>query len=144
VSKAKQVSQYTTYRLDDEELLELLDAYMKGVPPGGPTRLLGVMRKELNVRQNEHWEAAMDRQLWIEDRGQAPQDLYLEAPGPNKVEVIKLIRSVTRLGLAEAKKLVDDAPKIVKQGLSINEAQEIRQQLIAAGATVRVVNHSAP
>ena len=58
--------------------------------------------------------------------------------GPNKVNVIKVVRAVTGLGLKEAKDLVDGAPKPVKEGVSKAEAEAIQKQLIEAGATCEV------
>ena len=58
--------------------------------------------------------------------------------GPNKVSVIKAVREVTTLGLREAKELVEAAPKAVKEGISKDEAQTIKQKLEAAGAKVTV------
>jgi len=56
--------------------------------------------------------------------------------GPNKVKVIKVVREVTGLGLKEAKEVVDGAPKIVKEGASKEEANEIKTKLEAEGAKV--------
>jgi large subunit ribosomal protein L7/L12 len=56
--------------------------------------------------------------------------------GDKKIQVIKVVREVTSLGLAEAKKLVEEAPKVVKEGLSKAEAEELKKKLEEAGATV--------
>jgi large subunit ribosomal protein L7/L12 len=56
--------------------------------------------------------------------------------GPNKISVIKVVREITNLGLKEAKDLVDAAPKIVKEGVGKEEAEEIKKKLEAAGAKV--------
>ncbi len=56
--------------------------------------------------------------------------------GPNKVKVIKVVREVTGLGLKEAKDVVDGAPKVVKEGVSKEEAEEIQKKLEAEGAKV--------
>jgi large subunit ribosomal protein L7/L12 len=56
--------------------------------------------------------------------------------GDKKIQVIKVVREVTCLGLAEAKKLVEEAPKVVKEGLSKAEAEELKKKLEEAGATV--------
>lgn len=58
--------------------------------------------------------------------------------GPNKIQVIKEIRTVTSLGLKEAKDLVDSAPKPIKEGVNKEEAEEIKKKLIAVGATVEL------
>src|SRR5262249_48407013 len=65
-------------------------------------------------------------------------DVILQAAGGNKINVIKVVREVTALGLKEAKDLVEAAPKAVKEGVSKEEAETIRQKLADAGATVEV------
>ena len=65
-------------------------------------------------------------------------DVELTEVGPNKVKVIKVVREVTGLGLKEAKEAVDSAPKIVKEGASKEEAEEIKAKLEAEGAKVTV------
>ena len=63
-------------------------------------------------------------------------DVILQAIGGNKINVIKVVREVTALGLKEAKDLVEAAPKAVKEGVSKEEAETIKQKLSDAGATV--------
>ncbi len=65
-------------------------------------------------------------------------DVVLQAVGGNKINVIKVVREVTALGLKEAKDLVEAAPKAVKEGVTKDEAETIRQKLADAGATVEV------
>ena len=65
-------------------------------------------------------------------------DVVLQAAGGNKINVIKVVREVTALGLKEAKDLVEAAPKAVNEGVSKEEAEAIRQKLADAGATVEV------
>ena len=65
-------------------------------------------------------------------------DVILQAIGGNKINVIKVVREVTALGLKEAKDLVEAAPKAVKEGVSKEEAESIKQKLSDAGATVEV------
>jgi len=65
-------------------------------------------------------------------------DVILQAVGGNKINVIKVVREVTALGLKEAKDLVEAAPKAVKEGVSKEEAETIKQKLTDAGATVEV------
>ena len=64
--------------------------------------------------------------------------VVLKEVGPNKIQVIKEVRSVTGLGLAEAKALVDGAPKSVKESLPKKEAEELKAKLEAAGAKVEI------
>ena len=65
-------------------------------------------------------------------------DVELTEVGPNKVKVIKVVREVTGLGLKEAKDVVDGAPKVVKQGASKDEAEDVKAKLEAEGAKVTV------
>ena len=65
-------------------------------------------------------------------------NLILKEIGANKINVIKVVREVTTLGLKEAKELVESAPKAVKEGISKEEANSIKEKLEAAGATVEV------
>ena len=63
-------------------------------------------------------------------------DVELTEVGPNKVKVIKVVREITGLGLKEAKEVVDGAPKMVKEGASKAEAEDIKTKLEAEGAKV--------
>jgi len=62
--------------------------------------------------------------------------VVLKEGGANKINVIKVVREITGLGLKEAKALVDEAPKPVKEGVNKDEANEIKKKLTEAGATV--------
>jgi large subunit ribosomal protein L7/L12 len=64
--------------------------------------------------------------------------VVLTAAGANKINVIKVVREVTSLGLKEAKDLVDGAPKTVKEGVNKDEAEAIKKKFVDAGATVEV------
>ena len=76
---------------------------------------------------NFHTEAAEEKDEF---------DVELTEVGPNKVKVIKVVREVTGLGLKEAKEMVDGAPKVVKEGASKAEAEDIKTKLEAEGAKV--------
>jgi len=65
-------------------------------------------------------------------------DIHLTAVGANKVNVIKEIRTITGLGLIEAKTLVESAPKVIKSGINKEECEKIKAVLETAGATVEV------
>ena len=65
-------------------------------------------------------------------------DVILSSPGEKKIQVIKEVRSITSLGLKEAKDLVDGAPNPVKEGVSKEEAQTLKTQLENAGAVVEI------
>ena len=65
-------------------------------------------------------------------------DVVLTGFGGNKIAVIKVVRKLTSLGLKEAKDLVESAPKAIKEGVSKDEAEEVRKQFEEAGATVEL------
>ena len=65
-------------------------------------------------------------------------DVVLTGFGDKKLGVIKVIREITGLGLKEAKDLVEGCPKNVKEGISKEEAEKLKEQLVAAGATVEI------
>ncbi|MBN62551.1 MAG: 50S ribosomal protein L7/L12 [Gemmatimonadetes bacterium] len=80
----------------------------------------------------------------VADGGEAAEaekdsfDVVLTSAGEKKIQVIKVVREITSLGLKEAKALVDEAPKPVKEGASKDEAEEIQNRLQEAGATVEL------
>jgi large subunit ribosomal protein L7/L12 len=65
-------------------------------------------------------------------------DVVLKAPGANKLQIVKLVKELTGLGLKEAKDLVDGAPKTIKEGLPKDEAENLKKQLTEAGAEVEL------
>ena len=65
-------------------------------------------------------------------------DVVLKSAGANKIQVIKVVREVTGLGLKEAKAVVDEAPKTVKEAVSKDDAESIKAKLVEAGAEVEV------
>ncbi len=65
-------------------------------------------------------------------------NVLLKSSGESKLSVIKVVREVTALGLKEAKDLVDAAPKVIKEGLKKEEAEEMKKKLEEAGATVEL------
>lgn len=65
-------------------------------------------------------------------------DVILKAVGANKIAVIKVVREITGLGLVEAKGVVDNAPKPIKEGISKDAADEVAEKLKAAGAEVEI------
>lgn len=65
-------------------------------------------------------------------------DVVLKGPGANKLQIVKLVKELTGLGLKEAKDLVDGAPKTIKEGLPKDEAENLKKQLLEAGADVEL------
>ena len=73
-----------------------------------------------------------------EEEASSTVDVLLAAAGDKKIQVIKVVRAATGLGLKEAKALVDEAPKPVKEGIDRDEADKLKKELEEAGATVEV------
>jgi large subunit ribosomal protein L7/L12 len=65
-------------------------------------------------------------------------DVILEGAGGKKIQVIKVVRELTSLGLKEAKDLVDSAPKAIKEGVTKDEAEAMKSKLEAEGATIKI------
>ncbi|HOE66281.1 MAG TPA: 50S ribosomal protein L7/L12 [Candidatus Hydrogenedentes bacterium] len=72
------------------------------------------------------------------DEGPSSYDVILASAGAQKIQVIKVVRELTGLGLKEAKDLVDGAPKPVKEGLSEEEAKGLKEKLEAVGASIEL------
>jgi large subunit ribosomal protein L7/L12 len=73
-----------------------------------------------------------------EEEEQSAFDVVITAAGDKKIQVIKVVRAATSLGLKEAKALVDEAPKPVREGVDRDEAERLKQELEEAGATVEI------
>ena len=69
---------------------------------------------------------------------QSTFDVIITSPGDKKIQVIKVVRAATSLGLKEAKALVDEAPKAVREGVDKDEADKLKQELEEAGASVEI------
>ena len=65
-------------------------------------------------------------------------DVIITAAGDKKIQVIKVVRAATSLGLKEAKALVDEAPKAFREGVDTDEAEKLKQELVEAGASVEI------
>ncbi len=65
-------------------------------------------------------------------------DVILKNAGANKLQIVKLVKELTGLGLKEAKEMVDSAPKTIKEGASKDEAESLKKQLVEAGAEVEL------
>jgi large subunit ribosomal protein L7/L12 len=73
-----------------------------------------------------------------EEEEQTAFDVVITAAGDKKIQVIKVVRAATSLGLKEAKALVDEAPKAVREGVDKDEADKLKQELEEAGASVEI------
>jgi len=81
---------------------------------------------------------ALEKDEKVEEAEKTEFDVVLTGVGDKKIQVIKVVRSVTSLGLKEAKELVDGAPNKVKEGISKEDAENIKKQLEEAGAIVDI------
>ncbi len=81
---------------------------------------------------------ALEKDEKVEEAERTEFDVVLTGIGDKKIQVIKVVRSVTNLGLKEAKELVDGAPNKVKEGVSKEDAENIKKQLEEAGAIVDI------
>jgi large subunit ribosomal protein L7/L12 len=107
---------------------------------------------ELKNKLEEEWGVTAAAPVAVAAPGAAPEaggdgaaaeektefDVVLASPGGQKIQVIKVVRALTGLGLKEAKDLVDGAPNPVKEGIPQDEADQIKAQLEEAGATVEI------
>ncbi len=73
-----------------------------------------------------------------EEQGPTEVSVILKEVGATKVQVIKAVREITGLGLVEAKGLVDKVPSPIKENIAVEEAEAIKEKLVAAGATVEI------
>jgi large subunit ribosomal protein L7/L12 len=108
------------------ELAELVKAMEEkfGVSAAAPVMMAGMM-----PAAGGEQAAAVEKDTF---------DVILAGAGEKKIQVIKVVREITNLGLKEAKALVDEAPKPVKEGITKQEAEEIQTRLQEAGATVEL------
>ena len=103
--------------------------------------LATVLKEEYGIEPAAAAVAVAGASVAGEEGGAAEKtefDVVLTAPGGAKLQVVKLIKELTGLGLKEAKGLVDSAPKPVKEGVTKDEAESLKNQLEEAGAEVEV------
>ena len=119
--------------------------YIKGISVLELSQLVKELEKELGVSAAAAMPMAMPAGGGAAGGGAAaPAEeqtefaVHLTAAGDKKINVIKVVREVTSLGLKEAKDLVDGAPKVVKEGVSKDEAAAIKKKFEEVGATVEV------
>ena len=130
--------QASTVTLDPE--LEVLFTQIDKLPLGKAAQLVKAMEARWGVSA-----AAPVAMAAAGGGGAAPAveekttfDVILKAAGPNKINAIKVVRELTSLGLKEAKALVEEAPKAVKEGLTKDEANAIKAKLVEVGAEVEI------
>ncbi len=99
--------------------------------------LVDMMKEEFGVDPSAVAVAAQPAAS-AEDEGDVTKTVVLANAGGQKLQVIKLVREITGLGLVDAKKLVDGCPSAIKENIDPEEAEEIKNKLVEAGATVEV------
>lgn len=127
-----------TVELDEE--LEAIFTQLDALPIGKAANLVKAMEERWGVSAAAPVAVAAAGPA---DGGEAAEektdfDVILESFGEKKINVIKAVRAITGLGLKEAKALVEEAPKAVKEGASKDDAEEIKKTLEEAGATVKL------
>lgn len=105
--------------LDLSELVKILEEKF-GVSAAAPAMMMGAMPAAAAEAQEE----------------KSSFDIELTDGGANKIAVIKVVREITEMGLKEAKDLVDGAPKVIKEGVKKEEAEEIKKKIEEAGGKV--------
>jgi large subunit ribosomal protein L7/L12 len=100
--------------------------------------LVQVMEDKFGVSAAAPVAMAAPPEAVAQEEEQTSFDIILKEVGANKIGVIKVVRGLTELGLKEAKDLVDSAPQTMKEGVSKDEAEDIKKQFEEAGATVEL------
>ncbi len=127
-----------TVELDEE--LEAIFTQLDALPIGKAANLVKAMEERWGVSAAAPVAVAA---AGPDDGGDAAEektdfDVILESFGEKKINVIKAVRAITGLGLKEAKALVEEAPKAIKEGASKDDAEEIKKTLEEAGAVVKL------
>jgi len=137
------MSEEATVELDPK-MREVVD-YIKGLSLIEAKTLKEALEDELGVQAASGGGVMMVAGGGGGDAGDAPAeaeqtefDVILTAAGDSKIKVIKEVRAITGLGLKEAKGLVDGAPKPIKEGVSKDEAEDVKSKLEGVGASVEV------
>ncbi|MDE0903013.1 MAG: 50S ribosomal protein L7/L12 [Planctomycetota bacterium] len=126
----------TTIELDTE--LKAIADQLSGLTLMQASQLVKFLEDEWGVSAAAPAAAASAAPAAAEEEEKTSFDVILESVGGNKISVIKEVRAITGLGLKEAKGLVDAAPKPVKEGVSKEEAEEIKTKLEGTGASVKI------
>ena len=127
-----------TVELDSD--LEALFTQLDALPIGKAANLVKAMEERWGVSAAAPVAAAAVAGGGVEEAAEEKTsfDVILESIGEKKINVIKTVRSITGLGLKEAKGLVESAPMAVKEGVTKDEADDVKKQLEEAGASVKL------
>lgn len=112
--------------------------FIKGMTVLELSELIKELEEELGVSAAAPVAVAAAGPVAAAEEEKTEFDVILQAVGPKKLNVIKDVRTITGLGLKEAKDLVDGAPNTVKEGIPKAEAEAIKEKLVAAGAEVEI------
>jgi len=126
----------TTIELDKE--LKTIADQLSGLTLMQASQLVKFLEDEWGVSAAAPAAAGGAAPAAAEAEEKTSFNVILESVGGNKISVIKEVRAITGLGLKEAKGLVDEAPKPVKEGVSKEEAEEIKTKLEGTGASVKI------
>ena len=132
------MSEETTAVELEPELQEIADK-LDGLTLLQASQLVKALEDKWGVSAAAPAAVAMAPAGAAEEEVQTAFDVVLEGPGDKKIQVIKEVRAITGLGLKEAKELVDNAPKAVKEGVTKDEADALLTQLEGAGASAKIV-----
>ena len=126
--------------MDDKEQSELVRGVVRNMRVISLAGLVKDLEEEFGVTAAAPAVAVASAppQMEEEEEEKTVFDVILEAVGDRKIPVIKVVRSLTSLGLKDAKALVDSAPEKIKEGVSKEEAEKIKSELEAVGATVKL------
>ena len=125
-------------KLDDD--LENIFASLDGLTLAKAAKLVKALEDRWGVSAAAPAAVAVAAPAAAEaaEEEQTAFDVVLKGAGQQKIAVIKAVRSITGLGLKEAKALVDNAPKAVKEGVSKEDAEKVQKELLDAGAEVEI------
>ena len=133
------MSEQETIQLDDD--LETIFTSLDGLTIAKAAKLVKALEERWGVSAAAPAAVAMAAPA---DAGAAEAeektsfDVVLKGPGQQKIQVIKVVRQITGLGLKEAKAVVDDSPRAVKEGISKEDAEKLHKELSDAGAEVEI------
>ena len=134
------MSEQEAIQLDDD--LESIFQSLDGLTIAKAAKLVKALEERWGVSAAAPAAVAMapaaDGGAGAEAEEKTSFDVVLKGPGQQKIQVIKVVRQITGLGLKEAKALVDNAPKPVKEGVSKEDAEKLEKELSDAGAEVEV------
>lgn len=132
------MSEEATAAVELEPELEKIFKKLDALPLGKAAELVKALEDRWGVSAAPPAAVAVAGPAVVEEEEKTDFDVILKAVGGQKIQVIKAVREITGLGLKEAKGLVDEAPKAIKEGASKEDAEDIQKKLTDAGAEVEL------